>query len=173
MALQCHDYCDIKFVVTNKRLIKVFHIGNYSCDQPHVMFYLSSPSTLTTGLTVADTVEACIIDTESAKSLMKQSASTLSIKVQGKHGQRDSLTIQIQPTQPLGMTLTALYCCRLSHVPGSFNHVVETLMREFATIKGVSYDNLVFHFDGETICPTDTPTDLDLEDGYCIDVSGY
>lgn len=46
-------------------------------------------------------------------------------------------------------------------------------MRKFAEDKDLELSQLIFRFDGEKIDPNDTPIDLDMDDGDCIDVSGY
>lgn len=56
-------------------------------------------------MTVADTIEACIVDEDQAAKISQtQEPETggFTIKVQGKHGQRDVTNIQIEPNQPLG-----------------------------------------------------------------------
>lgn len=46
-------------------------------------------------------------------------------------------------------------------------------MKKFAEAKNVDVSILTFHFDGDELSPTETPTDLDMEDGDCVDVTGY
>lgn len=49
---------------------------------------------------------------------------------------------------------------------------VDVLMRKFAEHKQVEVSTLTFHFDGDELSASDTPTDLDMEDGDCVDVTG-
>lgn len=44
------------------------------------------------------------------------------------------------------------------------------VMKKYAGVKGVDVDSLRFVFDGEDLNPNETPEDLDLEGGECIDV---
>ena len=46
-------------------------------------------------------------------------------------------------------------------------------MKKFAEIKGLNVKNLTFRFDGDDLGTADTPIDLDMEDGDCVDVVGY
>lgn len=47
---------------------------------------------------------------------------------------------------------------------------LEKLMREFCKRQNISYENVIFQFDGETIRSHQTSSTLGLEDGDCIDV---
>ena len=46
-------------------------------------------------------------------------------------------------------------------------------MKKFAEAKGVDLSTLTFQFDGEELSLTETPADLDMEEGDCVDVTGY
>ena len=50
------------------------------------------------------------------------------------------------------------------------NDPLERLMREFCKGQNMRYENVIFQFDGENIQSYQTPSDLCLEDGDCIDV---
>ena len=59
------------------------------------------------------------------------------------------------------------------HCPFPFQtEPMERLMNEYAKERHTSVDKLAFYFDGDKILPTDTPDDLDLEDSFCVDVTG-
>ena len=47
--------------------------------------------------------------------------------------------------------------------------LLSTMLR-YAAKFNVDYGQLQFSFDGDNIEPSDTPEELDLEDGFCIDV---
>ena len=49
----------------------------------------------------------------------------------------------------------------------------EVLMKKFAEAKGVDLSTLTFQFDGEELSLTETPADHDMEEGDCVDVTGY
>ena len=46
-------------------------------------------------------------------------------------------------------------------------------MKKFAEAKGVDLSTLTFQFDGEELSLTETPADHDMEEGDCVDVTGY
>lgn len=46
-------------------------------------------------------------------------------------------------------------------------------MAKFAEKKKLKLSALIFHFDGEEINPNDSANDLDMDNGDCIDVTGY
>jgi len=46
-------------------------------------------------------------------------------------------------------------------------------MKQFIEAKKLDSSTVVFHFDGEVINKTDTASSLDMDDGDCIDVTGY
>ena len=49
---------------------------------------------------------------------------------------------------------------------------LERMMRKYASKVGVPYGQLTFNFDGESLSPRDTAQQLDLEEDFCIDVTG-
>lgn len=52
-------------------------------------------------------------------------------------------------------------------------YLTESLMKQFIEAKKLDSSTVVFHFDGEVINKTDTASSLDMDDGDCIDVTGY
>ncbi|XP_067948791.1 NFATC2-interacting protein-like [Watersipora subatra] len=119
------------------------------------MFYNDSLVTetdtvLSLGLTVADTVEIYILAGDQEITCNNGADSGITIKVQGKGGQRDVETVSIGPDESM-----------------------DVLMKKFAKIKGLDGTSLTFQFDGDFISSSDTPTTLGIEDGDCVDVSGY
>ncbi|GFT08070.1 rad60-SLD domain-containing protein [Nephila pilipes] len=46
----------------------------------------------------------------------------------------------------------------------------EEIMKNYANVRHLPLKDLIFEFDGEKINSTDTPQDLDMESGICIDV---
>ncbi|GFR18413.1 rad60-SLD domain-containing protein [Trichonephila clavata] len=43
-------------------------------------------------------------------------------------------------------------------------------MEKYANLRGLPLKDLIFEFDGEKINASDTPQDLDMESGSCVDV---
>lgn len=46
------------------------------------------------------------------------------------------------------------------------------MMRKYANRISVPYSQLSFHFDGEKLLPEQTAEIVDLEEDFCIDVTG-
>lgn len=62
---------------------------------------------------------------------------------------------------------------RICGLPYILSLFTEVLMTKFAEMKGLQLSELTFQFDGEKISATDTPSSLDMDDGDCVDVTGY
>ena len=60
--------------------------------------------------------------------------------------------------------------CNEARCPHFQNEPLERVMSEFAKLHKLRLDRLQFCFDGDVIWCQDTAANLELEDGYCIDV---
>ncbi|XP_013773278.1 NFATC2-interacting protein-like [Limulus polyphemus] len=101
------------------------------------------------GLTVADILDCFIIKTkkmETERIAESSQANKITIKVQSQNT-RQKLNFTVNKFSPLS-----------------------SLMEDYAKQTNNLKKKLTFKFDGEIISHTDTPADLDMDDGDCLDV---
>ncbi|KAI0209080.1 NFATC2-interacting protein [Lamellibrachia satsuma] len=86
----------------------------------------------------------------------------------------DSVKAYLDPSEPdvLSLRLQSKDTRLRSNFLIRKTEKMDRLMNEYAKERHTSVDKLAFFFDGEKISPSDTPDDLDLEDSFCVDVTG-
>lgn len=137
--------------LANHEMVKTEQIMLYVNDE-QVQTY-QTPGNL--GIGVADIVECHIRKIQELESLTEdvlypdEDPDVISLMIQGKDPGKSRITLKMR------------------------NHeTMERVMRVYAGRMGLVYGRLGFSFDGEEIGAEDTAQDLELEDGYCIDVTG-